>query len=254
MFAAYLVSLIVGGLFVGMSVVSGLDQDADVDVDGADFDGDLDGDFSLDGDVDVDVDIELDGDVGGDISPSVGDVGMAGQTHADKRKRPQLPFTSFRFWTFGACFFGLTGTLLTTLELTGEPTTALLAGGVGLLVGGVTSTLVRTLREPVSGDVIGRSEYRGVVGELLFPLRPGGTSKMAMQVRHRHREMLCVSDADTVLPKGTRVMVLRVDDDARAHVVLASRELDDSAHPPMTSLDNRETSPSNVTEELTENA
>ncbi len=248
MLAAYLISLIVGGVFVGMSVISGLSKDGDAGMDqdydhdlGPDGDADLgldaDHELGLDGDADLGLDADhelaLDHDVGLDADHHLGgtslaEAGLAGDERAEPASRRRrratanrrlwLPFMSFRFWTFGAAFFGLTGTLLTLLALTVEPATLLTSLAMGLGVGVVTATLVHKLRRPVSGDSIARGEYVGQVGVLVARLRPGGTSKVALRIRHREAELLAVSDDARALPADTRVVVLRVDDDGRAIV------------------------------------
>lgn len=243
MLAVYLAALIAGGLFVVLSLTagdadSGADADGDVDAGGLhlDADGDADGGFGqLHADLGAEVDggLELHGVEGGDVG-DVGDAdGTLGADHhasladaahgtdrgraAPGRRRRWLPFLSFRFWTFGAAFFGLTGTVLTLGGLAGEPATAALSAGMGGAIGTFSSWLVRALRKPVSG-ALAMGDYQGLTGELLLPLGPGRISKVRVEVRGRQRELLCVSAEEQALPKGVRVVVLEVDGDGRARV------------------------------------
>ena len=105
----YLVSLLVGGFFVLLSVLGG---DADAD---ADMDFDTDADFDLDGDLDADFD-------GGMDHGSVG----AGPGFVD--------LLSLRALFLFAAFFGLAGTALSWIG-TSATLTAILATGVGLIAG-----------------------------------------------------------------------------------------------------------------------
>jgi hypothetical protein len=234
---AYLVCLLVGGVFVGLSVFAGLGKDTDTDKDfGKDFDKSFDKGFekdfdkSFDKDLDPSFDNDFDGHVGDHghgpapvHDAPISDAALAG--HPSETRRPRrrfrfpkgrlfLPFTSLRFWTFGACFFGLTGVALTQLGQVAEPTAMLTSLAIGLGSGTATAWLVRSLRQPV-GAVGGARALVGQVGELVFALAPGQTSKVRLRVPGRPpREILAVlGDADTrALPRDTRVVVLDLRD------------------------------------------
>ena len=245
MLAVYLAALMAGGLFVVLSLTAG-DADSDADADGlhaeglhadagmdgdagggfgeihADLAADVDGGLELDadGELDVDGDADSDGalDAGGDHHPSLADAAHGADRGGPARiRRRWLPFLSFRFWTFGAAFFGLTGTTLTLGGLTAEPLTAVLSAGMGGAIGTLSAWLVRALRRPVSG-ALAMGDYQGLTGQLVLPLAPGGTSKVRVEVRGRQRELLCVSAEERSLPKGAPVVVLEMDAQGRAHV------------------------------------
>lgn len=200
--AAYLITLIVGGVFVGLSVLAGLGKDVDVD-----HDGDLDG-------VDHVEHLEH-GDAGHDEG-SLAEVAHAGEPG---RRSSWLPFTSLRFWTFGAFFFGLTGLLLSEVAAVAEP--AAMIGGLGLgVAGGAAATAVfRALRRPV-GRVGDASRWVGATTELLLPLAPGGLSKVRVRAGEKDRELIAtLADRHAPsLPKGARVVVLEIDAEGRARV------------------------------------
>lgn len=229
---AYLICLLVGGVFVGLSVAAGLGKDLGAD---KGFDKELGGD-DLDheaGGDGIDKELEVDAhafdhgeaDAGGDHDHALAheaptsDVAMAGHP-GERREVPRkrwryparrtwVPFTSLRFWTFGACFFGLTGVALTQLAGVGEPVAALTSLGVGLASGTATAWLVKRLRAPV-GAVASARGWIGAVGELTFPLEPGGLSKVRVHSPGRPpRELLAVLAPNAaMLPRGTRVVVL----------------------------------------------
>lgn len=192
MLAAYLIALIVGGVFVGLSVLAG-------------FGKDLEADHGEPGHVHVGADD--------------GSVAEAAHAGAPSKRGPWLPFTSFRFWTFGAFFFGLTGLLLQEAAGVGEPTAMLVGLGAGVVGGTASAALVRALRRPVGG-VRDPSRWVGVTGELMLPLSPGGLSKIRVRAGEKDREILVtLADAHAPsLPKGTRVIVLEFDTDGRARV------------------------------------
>jgi hypothetical protein len=207
MLAVYLTCLIVGGVFVGLSALGGLGKDADA---GPHMGGAGDHEHHLH--------LAHDGDHA--HGPSLADAsqGTAG-AHGARRPAAWIPFLSFRFWTFGSAFFGLTGTLITLLALAGEPLALLLSGATGFGVGTLSAWIVRVLRQPVGAEAIEVSEYQGQVGELILPLVEGGLGKMRVRIRHRERELIVRAEEPVALPRGARVLVLGLDEDGRARIV-----------------------------------
>ena len=104
--SVYLISLIVGGFFVMLSIFGGSDHEADSDVD-----TDFDTDFVAD--IDVDADVDHDFHIGGSGLDASTDVGF-------------VDLFSLRALFLFAAFFGLTGSLFTWFGVA-EPMTALLS-------------------------------------------------------------------------------------------------------------------------------
>jgi hypothetical protein len=214
MLTLYLTCLIGGGVFVALSVFSGIDNEAD-------FGGDHDLDADL-GEVEVDPGV-FDGAGDADVSDfghgNVADVGHGLEgSHRARSKRPWNPLLSFRFWTFGATFFGLTGTALTTLSLSMEPIALWLSCGVGLSVGTASAWVVHALRKPVGQSRLRADDLTGASGELLLSLKPAGMSKVRLQGGSGVHELIVVASEGQVIPKGTRVVVLGLDEEGRARV------------------------------------
>jgi len=221
MITLYLSCLVVGGVFVGLSALGavGKDIDADHDVDadiglGAGIGAEADVDADVDIDADADVDADADADIDADHSIAVVD-GSHGLT--PHKRKLWLPVLSFRFWTFGAAFFGLMGTLLTTLTAASALFVALTSATTGVGVGTLSAWMVRWLRRPV-GASVRLAEYSGSVGELMLPLREGGVTRIRLRVQGRERTMLAATPEPRALPSGTRVVVLGIDDDGRAQI------------------------------------
>jgi hypothetical protein len=204
MLTLYLSCLLVGGVFVGLSVFSGLDKDADFAAD-SDFDGDFDADAGVSGEAHVD-------------HASLAEASHGVDDSRRRRKRMWLPFLSFRFWTFGAAFFGLTGVVLSVLDLSVEPITLGLAGGVGLAVGAAASSIVRALRRPVGARKVTGRDFEGAVGELLLPLKAAGVSKVRVVVSGAAHELVAIPAEAQALDRGARVVVLGLDPEGRARV------------------------------------
>ncbi len=148
MLGIYLFSLVLGGVFIVLSLFSG-DVDADAD---ADFDLDLDVDADVDIDVDADVDVDADGEAG------VDDIEVS-------QRRKFRPWLSFKFYTYLMGFFGLTGVLLTLVgqgeSIIGISTSALM----GLLAGlGVSYLLHYADRDAAAHKAVGSESLVGTTG------------------------------------------------------------------------------------------
>ncbi|MCH9684169.1 MAG: hypothetical protein K0V04_22240 [Deltaproteobacteria bacterium] len=206
MLATYLTCLVVGGVFVGLSSLGAIGKDVDLDADA---------DIDVDADVDADADIDVDHDLSGVTALSVGDASQALAPHNPTRRGPFIPMLSFRFWTFGSAFFGLAGTLLSTLTPAGPVMVAALSAGTGIGVGTFSAWTVRWLRRPV-GESVRIRDYTGQIGELTMALREGGVSRIRLQVAERERLMLAVATEPLALPAGTRVVVLGIDEHGKA--------------------------------------
>ncbi|MFO0749805.1 MAG: hypothetical protein U1F43_29655 [Myxococcota bacterium] len=215
MLAAYLVTLIVGGVFVGLSALAGLGKDLDGGSDhdlGHDFAGHAGGVAAA-----HEPSQAAEHDAQGHIGSSGEDVVEA--VHSGPVRRPWMPFTSFRFWTFGAFLFGLTGLALTELAGAEEPGAMLAALALGVGGGTAASALVHVLRKPI-GEAPDRRDWVGAVGELQHALSAGAASKIRAVLRGRDRDLVVtLADASArPLPKGTRVVVLAIGEDGRALV------------------------------------
>lgn len=209
MLTLYLSCLVVGGVFVGLSTLGAI---------GKDVDADLDADADMEAELDVDADLAA-------LSPGGVDhafeaehaLTVADASHglAPRKRKIWLPMLSFRFWTFGSAFFGLTGALLTSFTSVGALMVAAMSGATGVSVGTVSAWMVRWLRRPI-GESVRLAEYTGSSGELEVPLRQGGVTRIRLQVQGRERTMLAVAPEPRALPSGTRVLVLGIDEDGRA--------------------------------------
>jgi hypothetical protein len=197
MLTLYLTCLVVGGVFVSLSAVGAI---------GKDMDAHHDGDHA---------ELEHAGD--GDHEVTVADGSHALVPHRQDPPKRWLPFLSFRFWTFGSAFFGLTGTLLSMLTASAAPMVAVASAGTGIGVGTLSAWMVRWLRRPV-GASIRLADYVGSVGELVLPLREGGITRIKLHVQERERTMLAVAVEPLALPAGTKVVVLGIDETGRAKI------------------------------------
>lgn len=177
---AYLVALMVGGFFVGMSALSGGGDHFDHDTD---FDHDFDHDFDADADADIDADADADADseIDHDLHLGFGDISW------------YVPFLSFKFWTFGSLTFGLTGTALSLLNK-GEPLTAIVSSALGLTSGYSVSLLIKKLRLNATQNQITIRNYSGQIAKIIVPFKYGEKGKVEIIMKDIHTVMLAKTE------------------------------------------------------------
>ena len=188
----YLISLIVGGFFVLLSLF-GADSDADADVD-VDFDADVDMDFDVDTEVDVD---------GGDFD-----------AHTEIGSGPGLvDLFSIRALFLFAAFFGLTGTLLALIG-TGELATAIASIMTGLVVGLGGNYLIKRIGYAHVSSDVSAGELRGVTGKVLIPFTGSERGKISLVVKGSLLRLTARSLDENTLEEfapGDEVVVVRTD-------------------------------------------
>ncbi len=176
----YLITLIVGGCLLLLSIFAGGDHELDSDVD-----------------VDLSADMDLDHDVDGFD---------AGGYDA------WLPIGSLRFWTFFAAFFGLVGTVLTATGGMSKMMTLAAGIGVGYLSGIVATKVLRALTKQRVGKVVGGNDLVGITGTLMLPASPGAPGKIRIQLGGRILEELAHSD-ERPMRQGEKVLIIAKHED-----------------------------------------
>lgn len=137
---------------------------------------------------------------------------------------PARTLLSFRFWTFGGCFFGMTGLALSYLTGVGPLVAFAVSSLMGGACGGAASWVIGALRATeVSGHVT-HDDYIGAVGTVLVPIAPGRTGKVRCTLRGHTEDLLARAQESSELSEGTEVLVLGFED-GEAVVVHAARLL-----------------------------
>lgn len=195
----YLVSLIVGGFFVLLSIFGGGETDTDVDAD-SDFDFDADSDFDLEADLEVDHDFDFDADHDLDID---GDIGSG----------PGLvDLFSVRALFLFAAFFGLTGTLLTWMEASVVWTlVASIATGLAIGLGG--NWVIKTFGYRTVSSTQTARDIRGTTGQVLIPFEGGEKGKITLISKGKRLQLVARSFDDESLSTfepGEEVVVVRM--------------------------------------------
>jgi hypothetical protein len=205
MFTAYVVSLVIGGAFIGLSLLSG--------------DTELEGDLELDGGLDVDGELDAGASAISHLEVSEPTIGDAAHGLDKARARRFNPLLSVRFWTFGLAGFGLTGVLFHALEIAPEPLGGLIASGVGVVLGFGMAIATRMLAQPVQGETMSLSDYVGQGATLTHALDVGGVGRIRVRVRQSERTLLACTSTGQALPAATSVIILSIDGDGRAVIV-----------------------------------
>lgn len=181
MLTIYWVCFIAGGIFVLLAVVGGLD--------GVDFD------HGIDLDHDVEADVEL----------------------AEPSERPGRSrwswfsvLKSVKFWTFSSCFFGLTGIVLSALNLA-PPLVALLATGMGLFCGMAIAVALRLLYQRRVDSLARTTDLVGLTGTVELPFDPNSRGKVRLQVKGTIVDFMAYTDEKTTFQLGDRVLVVGTD-------------------------------------------
>jgi membrane protein implicated in regulation of membrane protease activity len=188
----YGICLIVGGTFVLLSAIGGLD--------GTDFDGDLHGDF------------HLDFHIGGNLDDI--DVGThQGQTGTPiPTRRLWLPLFSLRFWTFTLCFFGLTGVLLTLVQPSmASWLVALLSVFMGILCGTTAAFALRILGSNQVNSLIHPEQLAGQIGTVEIPFDSHSRGKVSLRIGGSTVGFFALTEEERAFQVGDPVLVVGLD-------------------------------------------
>ncbi|WP_299489724.1 NfeD-like protein [Acaryochloris sp. IP29b_bin.137] len=186
MLTLYWSCFLIGGIFVLLAVVGGLDGI----------------EFELD-ELGLDSDVEL-------FDPKARPSSTFDSTPNKRRKFPFLGLIkNLKFWTFGSCFFGLTGILLSALQ-TGLPALAitLIAIAMGLLCGTAISGLLLYLRHQQTDSLICHDDLVGLAGTVEIPFDAQTRGKVRLKVKGSLLEVVAFTDGNSSFQPGEQVVVV----------------------------------------------
>lgn len=181
----YILAGVIGAVFIVASIVMG-SGDADVDAH-------IDGDMDVDAHVDTDSHIEA----GADHGDAEVDAGV------------WLPFLSFRFWTFFACFFGICGAVLTLLGH-GFIISLIFSFLVGLLTGWAAAYVMRKLATDQISSGVTSADYVGLSGKVIVRVGGGRQGQVRCFVKGTDVDLMAESDSAEPLPVGTEVLIVEM--------------------------------------------
>ncbi len=184
MLPIYIFSFTIGGIFVALAALAGLD--------GVDFDNPFD--------TDIEVTEE---------SRNV----EQGEKILTLTKRLQkmtlwLPFLTVKFWTFGSCFFGLTGIVLS--KFTPEMSEVAIVS-ISVLIGSFCGTsmvwVLRNLRH-FADSLIRANDLIGQSGKVSIPFDSQSKGKVQLTVKGSNLDLVAFTDEEKGFKKGDRVLVV----------------------------------------------
>jgi hypothetical protein len=186
MFATiYWFCFLIGGVFVALAVIGGID--------GVEFE------------LEADTDIDLRDQGEGRLSTSA----PLRLRTSERRFTLFDVVTSFKFWTFGLCFFGLTGLVLSHLRVSLSPLlVVLIAIAMGLLAGTAMSSILLSLRRQHADSLIRSEDLVGLIGTVEIPFDAMTRGKVRLEVKGTSRDFVAMTDHPSLLVYGTSVMVV----------------------------------------------
>lgn len=175
MLLVYWICCLVGGLFVVLAVVGGLD--------GAEFDS------------------EFEMDVGADRRDE------EERSPLRRRRGLWLPIFSLRFWTFGTCFFGLSGILLSATEMVAA-TVVLTSVGIGVICGSIVAIALRQLGRRRIDSLVRSTDYVGLSGTVEIPFDANSRGKIQLQIRGTTLGVMALTDDPNGFQVGDTVFIV----------------------------------------------
>jgi len=186
MLPIYRFCLLFGGVFVAISVFAGFD--------GVEFDNDFD------------TDIEIT-----DNSNTTQEAEAVVAKKNGWRHLFELPIFSFRFWTFGSCFFGLTGVLLSRLQTPMSPLlVAMISIAVGAVFGAVMVGVLRSLRQRPVNSLVRPADVVGLSGIVEVPFDSMSKGKVRVSVKGLVVDFIAFTTHTQSFSQGERVFIVEM--------------------------------------------
>jgi len=202
--SVYWFCFIIGGIFVALSIFGGGEL---LDADG-DFDADFDADMDLDADFDADMDLDADADTDTDMQMDT-DVDLL---RNGRRRRVPLwlsILTSFKFWTFGGCFFGLTGLVIGATQPSSPAVVIFgIALAVGLFCGGALVSALRGLKGRQVSSLVRNEDFAGLLGTVELPFDEKTKGKVVLEVGGSTLHLVAQTDEKKSFVVGQPVLVV----------------------------------------------
>jgi membrane protein implicated in regulation of membrane protease activity len=195
-----------GGIFVLLAVIGGID--------GADIDGVPDvglDDLGLD---EVPTDFNPDVEFRDPVTAPPRQSGIyGGNRPTNLWISPLSLLTSFKFWTFGLCFFGLTGLLFSWLQPQLGPILIFaIALTMGLLIGGGMAWSIQLLRSRHVNSLSSPEELVGKIGVVEIPIDPEHRGKVRLNLRDGFRDIVARTSDSRSLAVGDTVVIVGIED------------------------------------------
>ncbi|WRH65512.1 MAG: NfeD-like protein [Planktothrix sp. GU0601_MAG3] len=132
------------------------------------------------------------------------------ETH---RKSPKpsfhLPFLTLRFWTFGSCFFGLTGFVLTKLNPLLPPAVIFaISLGIGVSFGTIIVGILARLHRQQANSLILSEDLIGLWGTVEIPFDQNCKGKVRLYLKESMVDVVAITEDTHSFEKGDKVFVV----------------------------------------------
>ncbi len=118
---------------------------------------------------------------------------------------------SVRFWTFFVAFFGLTGLVFDGLGLvSSQLATVVIATATGTIAGGGAMFVLRRLTKDESSSAASTSDYIGRTGRVLVGFAAGGVGKVRLEVKGSSIDLLAMPEDDRTYSPNDEVIVVEM--------------------------------------------
>jgi len=191
MLTLYQLCFLIGGSFTLLSALAGFD--------GADIDSDWE----------IDPEYEVDPHAGNILEQRErGEL----ETLVKPRRSMGLPIFKLRFWTFGSCFFGLTGLLLSRIQPSLSPWLVLgLAIAIGTLCGTAIVWVLYSLRQREADSLVRTGDLAGLSGIVEIPFDSSSRGKVRVNAKGMMIDFTASTQEAVAFAKGERVVIVGVE-------------------------------------------
>ncbi|WP_199247169.1 NfeD family protein [[Phormidium] sp. ETS-05] len=188
----YLACLLVGGSFVFLAAIGGID--------GADFHHDF-GNFHHEFDADWQI-------VPGKALEANGTPKALQRKPGFWLRKLGQPFTSIRFWTFGSCFFGLTGVVLSKFTILAPVTIASFAVAMGIVCGTGMVWALRLLQWSQADSMVRAADVIGMSATVEIPFDATSKGKVRLNVKGSGIDFGAFTEEAQGFQKGEKVFIV----------------------------------------------
>jgi len=118
---------------------------------------------------------------------------------------------SLRFWTFFVAFFGLTGLVFDGLGLvSSQIATAVIATVTGSIAGGGAMLVLRKLTKDDTNSAVSTKDYVGRTGRVLVGFAAGGVGKIRLEVKGSSIDLLAMPEDDRSYSPNDEIIVVEM--------------------------------------------
>ena len=120
------------------------------------------------------------------------------------------PFTSIRFWTFGSCFFGLTGVVLSHFTTLAPVTIASFAVAMGIVCGTAMVWALRLLQFSQSDSMVRNADIIGLSATVEIPFDATSKGKVRLNVKGSGIDFVAFTEETQGFQKGEKVFIVGI--------------------------------------------